>query len=129
MSEVKRNVVKLGLDFQTIPLDIGDGVVWEFVSDPSPHQWSSLLNGMKAFTRFSGLDEDNFDESVVIDALNGLSESLAGMLSNGDQKKAWIERGYGLGPQQAVAEYLMEAWTGFPTKQDSRSGQGSKTTG
>ena len=33
--QVRRDIVKLGLDFRAIPVDIGDGIEWEFHPDPA----------------------------------------------------------------------------------------------
>ena len=50
-------------------------------------------------------------------------------LVSDEQRALWVEKGYGLGPQQAISEALMGIWTGFPTKQQSPSGKASKRTG
>lgn len=125
-SEVRRDVVKIGLDFRTIPVDLGDGIEWEFTPDPSSDQWSALVNALKQFTKFG--DED-FGGDAFKEALNGFTQSMSEMLVRADQQAEWIEKSYGLGPQQKISEALMEIWTGFPTEQQSRSGKGSKKTG
>lgn len=126
MEEVRRDVVKLGLDFRPIPVDLGDGIEWEFHPDPSPQQWSLLVAALKAFTKF---EDDDFGGEAFENALEGLTRAMAGMLVNESQRKKWIAAGYGLGPQQVISEALMGIWTGFPTKQPSPSGKGSKTPG
>lgn len=124
--EVRRDVVKLGLDFRAIPVDLGDGVEWEFHPDPSPQQWSTLVNALKQFTKFEDAD---FGGDAFEAALAGFTKAMSEMLVRAEQQQAWIEKGYGLGPQQAISEALMGIWTGFPTKQQSPSGKGSKQTG
>ena len=124
--EVRRDVVKLGLDFRTIPVDLGDGIEWDFVPDPSPEQWTRLLGALKAFQKFG--DED-FGGEAFEAALKEFTGAMAAMLATEEQGKKWVKKGYGLGPQQAISEALMKMWTGFPTKQPSPSGEGSKTTG
>ena len=133
MAEARRDVVKIGLDFRTIPVDLGDGIEWEFVPDPSPEQWSILMNALKTFERLFGGGADPAeamsDTKTLNEALKGFTEAMAGMLSSEEQKEAWIEKNYGLGPQQAISEKLTELWTGFPTKEPKPSGAGSKTDG
>lgn len=124
--EVRRDVVKLGLDFRAIPVDLGDGIEWEFHPDPSPQQWSALVNALKEFTKFEDTD---FGGEAFENALAGFTESMSKMLVRAEQQAEWIEKGYGLGPQQAISEALMGIWTGFPTPQQSPSGKGSKKTG
>lgn len=125
-NEVRREVVKLGLDFRPIPVDLGDGIEWEFHPDPSPEQWSNLVNSLKEFTKF---DEDDFGGDTFKNALGGFTEAMSKMLADPNQQSLWLEKGYGLGPQQAISEALMSIWTGFPTKQPSSSGGGSSATG
>ena len=124
--EVRREVVKLGLDFRAIPVDLGDGIEWEFHPDPSPHQWSTLVGALKVFTKFG---EADFGGEAFEEALKGFTVAMSEMLVKAEQQQEWIEKGYGLGPQQQISEALMEIWTGFPTKQQSQSGRGSKKTG
>ncbi len=125
-NEVRRDVVKLGLDFRAIPVDLGDGIEWEFNPDPSAEQWSTLVNALKGFTKF---EDDDFGGDAFKEALAGFTKAMSDMIINAEQQVAWIEKGYGLGPQQAISEALMGIWTGFPTKQPSPSGKGSKRTG
>ena len=124
--EVRRDVVKLGLDFRAIPVDLGDGIEWEFNSDPSAEQWSMLVDALKQFTKF---EEDDFGGDAFKTALAGFTKAMADMLVKAEQRTEWVEKGYGLGPQQAISEALMGIWTGFPTKQQSPSGKGLKPTG
>jgi hypothetical protein len=125
-NEVRRDVVKLGLDFRAIPVDLGDGIEWEFHPDPSPEQWSTLVDSLKQFTKF---EDDDFGGDAFKSALAGFTQAMADMLVRDDQKAEWLEKGYGLGPQQAISEALMGIWTGFPTTQQSPSGKGSRKTG
>lgn len=125
-NEVRRDVVKLGLDFRAIPVDLGDGIEWEFHPDPSPQQWSTLVNALKQFTKFEDAD---FGGEAFEEALAAFTKAMSEMLVKTEQQVEWIEKGYGLGPQQAISEALMGIWTGFPTKQPSQSGKGSKPTG
>lgn len=125
-SEVRRDVVKLGLDFRAIPVDLGDGIEWEFNSDPSAEQWSTLVNALKKFTQFGDAD---FGGDAFKEALEGFTKAMSEMLVKVEQQVEWVEKGYGLGPQQQISEALMEIWTGFPTKQQSQSGKGSRKTG
>jgi hypothetical protein len=122
VNEVRRDVVKLGLDFRPIPVDVGDGIVWEFNSDPSPQQWSTLMGALKSFTKFNG--EDDFASEAFESSLSAFTRAVSELLIHEDQQKQWVEKSYGLGPQQAISEALMEIWTGFPTKQPSPSGKG-----
>lgn len=124
--EVRRDVVKLGLDFRPVPVDLGDGIEWEFHPDPSPDQWSVLVTALKEFTKFG--DED-FGGDAFKSALKKFTKAMSELLVNEAQRAQWIEKNYGLGPQQAISEALMGIWTGFPTKQPSPSGKGSKRTG
>ena len=126
VNEVRRDVVKLGLDFRAIPVDLGDGIEWEFHPDPSPQQWSTLVNALKQFTKFG---DDDFGGEAFEAALAGFTKAMSDMLVRVEQQVEWLEKGYGLGPQQAISEALMEIWTGFPTKQQSPSGKASKKTG
>lgn len=120
MNEVRRDVVKLGLDFRAIPVDLGDGIEWEFHPDPKPHQWSALVGALKEFTKF---EDDDFGGEAFEKALAGFTKAMSEMLIRPEQQSEWIEKGYGLGPQQAISEALMGIWTGFPTKQQSPSGK------
>jgi hypothetical protein len=124
--EVRRDVVKLGLDFRAIPVDLGDGVEWEFHPDPSAEQWATLVDALKQFTKFEDADfgGDSFKE-----ALSSFTKAMSEMLVRKEQQKEWLKKNYGLGPQQAISEALMGIWTGFPTTRQSPSGKGSKATG
>lgn len=124
--EVRRDVVKLGLDFRAIPVDLGDGVEWEFSPDPSPQQWSVMVDSLKGFTHF---EDDDFGGEAFETALTGFTQAMADMLVREEQREAWVEKGYGLGPQQAISEALMGIWTGLPTKPPSPSGKESSPTG
>ena len=124
--EVRRDVVKIGLDFRAIPVDVGDGIEWEFHPDPTPQMWSVLVNALKKFTKF---EEDDFGGDAFKEALAGFTEAMSKMLVKTKQQNEWIKKGYGLGPQQAISEALMGIWTGFPTTQQSSSGKASKRTG
>ena len=124
--EVRRDVVKLGLDFRAIPVDLGDGIEWEFHPDPSPEQWSTLVDALKEFTKF---EDEDFGGEAFKHALSAFTEAMSKMLVKADQQKQWIKKEYGLGPQQAISEALMGIWTGFPTTRQSPSGKGSKATG
>lgn len=124
--EVRRNVVKLGLDFRPVPVDLGDGIEWEFHPDPSPQQWSALMNALKQFTKF---EDEDFGGEAFEKALEEFTKAMSQVLVRADQQREWVEKQYGLGPQQAISQALMEIWTGFPTKQPSPSGKGSKKTG
>ena len=124
--EVRRDVVKLGLDFRAIPVDLGDGIEWEFHPDPSAEQWSRLVDALKQFTKF---ENDDFGGDAFKSALAGFTNAMAAMLVRKKQQEEWIKKGYGLGPQQAISQALMEIWTGFPTTQQSQSGKGLKPTG
>lgn len=126
VNEVRRDVVQLGIDFRPIPVDLGDGIEWEFHPDPSPQQWSALVNALKGFTKFG---DDDFGGEAFEKALSDLTAAMAESLVNEKQKKEWIEKQYGIGPQQAISNALMEQWTGFPTSQPQPSGKGSKATG
>lgn len=125
--QVQREVVRIGLDFRPIPIDIGDGTVWEFTPDPSPEQWSALVNALQKFSALQ--DESALGGAEFETTLNGFTKAMSTTLVDPEQREHWVERRYGLGPQQAVSEYLMEQWSGFPTKEPSPSGVGSKTTG
>lgn len=125
-NEVRRETVKLGLDFRAIPVDLGDGIEWEFHPDPSPQQWTVVVNALKAFTQFK---DDDFGGDAFEKALTDLTAAMAQLLMNKDQEKEWIKKQYGLGPQQAISQALMEIWTGFPTQQGSPSGKESSGTG
>jgi len=125
----RRAVVKVGIDFRPIPVDLGDGVEWDFTSDPSPEQWSSLVGALGGFADVLGADGKGLSSGGFEKALEGLNEAMSGLLVKLEDRLAWAERGYGLGPQQAIAEALMEEWTGFPSPPASPSGKGSKRTG
>ena len=124
--EVRRDVVKLGLDFRAIPIDLGDGVEWEFHPDPSADQWATLVDALKEFTKFEDAD---FGGDAFKEALASFTKAMSQMLVRADQQKQWLKKNYGLGPQQAISEALMGIWTGFPTTRQSPSGKGSKATG
>lgn len=126
VNEVRRDVVNLGMDFRPIPVDLGDGIEWEFHPDPSPQQWSALVTALKGFTKFS---DDGFGGEAFEKALSGLTAAMADVLVDEKQKKEWVKKRYGIGPQQAISNALMELWTGFPTNQPKPSGKGSKATG
>lgn len=132
-NEVRRDVVRLGIDFRTIPVDLGDGIEWEFDSDPSPDKWAALMAAFKTLESVvgsgEGVDLENVSGDDFSKALGEFTKAMSLMLSSEEQQKKWVERGYGLGPQQAISEELINLWTGFPTKQPSPSGEGSKTTG
>ena len=125
-NEVRRDVVKLGLDFRPIPVDLGDGIEWEFHPDPTPEQWSSLVDALKVFTKFG---DDDFGGEAFKNALADFTKAMSALIVDVKQQEKWIKKNYGLGPQQKISEALMEIWTGFPTNQPSRSGKGSKRTG
>lgn len=124
--EVRRDTVKLGLDFRPIPVDVGDGIEWDFHSDPSPQQWGTLVDSLKVFTKF---EDDNFGGKDFENALAAFTAAMANLLIREEQQQEWIDKKYGLAAQQAISEALMGLWTGFPTKQPSPSGKGSKPTG
>lgn len=125
-NEVRRDVVKLGLDFRPIPVDVGDGIEWEFHPDPSPEQWGVLVDSLKEFTKF---EDKDFGGDTFEKALSAFTASMANLLISEDQQAAWIAKNYGLAAQQAISKALMELWTGFPTPPPAPSGKTSKPTG
>lgn len=125
-TEVRRDTIKLGIDFRPIPVDLGDGIEWLFHPDPSPQQWSLLVETLKGFTKF---EDEDFGGADFEKAMSDFTKAMSNLLVDKAQQKKWETKGYGLGPQQAISEALMEMWTGFPTKQPSPSGKGSKKTG
>ena len=125
-TEIRRDTVKLGIDFRPIPVDVGDGIEWDFHPDPSPEQWASLMSALKAFTKFG--DED-FEGEDFRQARANFTQAMSELIVTPAQQKKWGSMGYGLRPQQAIANALMEIWTGFPTNQPSPSGKGSRATG
>ena len=124
--EVRRDTIKLGLDFRPIPVDVGDGIEWSFHPDPSPAQWNLLVEAMKEFTKFGNKD---FGGEEFEKALGAFTAAMANLITEAEQRPLWVEKQYGLAVQQAISEALMNMWTGFPTKQPSPSGKGSKATG
>lgn len=124
--EVRRDVVRIGLDFRAIPVDLGDGIEWEFTADPTGDQWSTLVDALKEFTKFEDAD---FGGAAFKAALAGITQAMSELIVNAEQKEQWISKGYGIGPQQKISEALMEQWTGFPTTPPSPSGKGSRRTG
>ena len=124
--EARRDAVRIGIDFRAIPVDLGDGIEWEFTSDPDPHQWAGLVEALKGFTKF---DDSAFGGEAFKEALSTLSHAMSKFIVKAEQQAQWIEKQYGLGPQQKVSEALMEMWTGFPTSPPSPSGKGSRATG
>lgn len=128
--EVRRDVIKLGLNLDPVPLDVGDGTdPWVFSSDPSPEQWGAVIAALKKFEVLAGEGAESVDGDYLTDSLNQLTQALMDLLTTEAQKKKWVDRAYGLGPQQAISEVLMEQWTGFPTKPGAPSGKASKKTG
>lgn len=127
VTEIRRDTVRLGLDLRPIPVDVGDGIEWEFTSDPSPEQWAGLVESLSSMTKL----EDNTDVSgeVFATALSAFTVAMGALILNEKQRDEWVAKGYGLGPQQAISQALMELWTGFPTKQQSPSGEDSNPTG
>ena len=125
-TEVRRDVVRIGLDFRPIPVDLGDGIEWEFTSDPSPEQWELVMNALQEFTKFGSED---FGGTEVKVALDRLTVAMSELIVNEEQRPQWVAKRYGLGPQQAISQALMEQWTGLPTTQPEPSGKGSVTTG
>ena len=124
--EVRRDVVHLGLDLRPIPVDVGDGIEWGFHPDPEPHQWSSLVDALKVFAKFEEVD---FGGEQFVESLNGLKNAMADLIIDPAQQEEWKSKTYGLRASQAIANALMELWTGFPTDQPSPSGKGSSGTG
>lgn len=126
MSEVRREVVKIGMDFRPIPVDVGDGIEWGFHPDPSPEQWAKLMGTLKEFTKFG---DDDFDGTQFKESLKAFTLAMSELIVDEDQREKWINNNYGLGPQQAISEALMEIWTGMGKKPGNSSGKGSKKTG
>ena len=91
LPEVTRSVVKLGLDLSPIPLDVGDGIVWMFTSDPSAEQWSTLMTALKVFTKLK--DDVNEDENQFTQALSDFSKAMSHMLLDPDQQLALGRKG------------------------------------
>ena len=92
--EVRRDVVKLGLDFRAIPVDLGDGVEWEFNPDPSPEQWSTLVDALKQFTKF---EDEDFGGDAFKHALAGFTNAMADMAGSvASSLKSGINNAIGL---------------------------------
>lgn len=123
--QTNREVVSVGLDFRPIPVDIGDGKVWEFDPDPSSEKWDALATSVKSFKSVSD-DEEGMD---IATPMLSLKKALAELLVNEKQQEEWMNRDYGIIPMQRTATALMEQWTGFPTEQPSSSGGHSKKSG
>lgn len=121
MSEqINRETVSVGIDFRPIPIDMGDGQVWMFDPDPTPGKWSGLSRALTAFGRLN-VTADSSEEEVDAAAQDmeslttGLTDSIAELLVDIKQRKAFRDRGYSTNALQRLAKVLIQTLSGFPT--------------
>jgi len=123
LNQTNREVVSIGIDFRPIPVDIGDGKIWNFDPDPAPDKWDNLNATLMKFQSLQNVDQDNIEELKLSPLLTDLRKALGGLLADREQEKEWNKTTYGLMPLQSLAQRVMEQITGFPTNQDSNSGE------
>lgn len=121
--EIHREVVSIGIDFRPVPIDMGDGVIWNFDPDPSPDKWETLTRALTAFGGIEDLDEQKPDPKALNSATSrlmpltaGLTDAIAGILVEPVQRKKFVTRAYSMFSLQRLANTLMEVLSGFPTK-------------
>lgn len=125
-----RKTVSLGLDFRPVPVDVGDGKLWEFDPDPSPAKWDRLVNVMNVFVKNAEKDEDvPASEEETQKLYDELTEAVSKLLLSEEQQAEWEQRRYGMFAQRTVAIALMGELSGFPTESESTSGPDSEPTG
>lgn len=130
--QVSRDVVSVGIDFRPLPVNIGDGVIWNFDPDPSPEAWGQLMDQLKALAALGSIKEGDTDAAMELDVkglLNGLTEALSGLLLEDEQRAKFKSKGYGLAVLSKTAPAIVKALSGFPTTSPSSSGEGSETDG
>lgn len=124
--DVDRSVVTLGVDYRPIPINLGDGVVWQFDPDPSPSKFNQLTKAVKALGPVGKKmsDAETEDDGTFERAMTGLKDALGALLLDKDQRKKWAERDYGFRSMNALVGRLMEEITGFTEASPSGSGKG-----
>ena len=117
LSEMSREVISIGMNFAPLQLDLGDGEVWKFDSDPSPEDFGALqtaLTGLgKAGAALEGGEElgEDFSQGV-----KNLSTAFKNLLVEPTQKTKWAKWGYGFTALTKLAETYIPALVGTPTK-------------
>lgn len=120
--EIHRETVSIGIDFRPVPVDMGDGTIWQFDPDPSPDKWDVLTQALGAFTEVQMDDKNpNPDDFKKVSGRLGpltvqLTEAIGGLLTEPMQRKQFTKRGYSMFALQRLATVLMETLSGFPTK-------------
>lgn len=119
--KVDRKVVSIGLDFRPVPVNLGDGRIWEFNPDPSTEQWARVQAAMDVFNEVEKGKDSSAAVEKISEAHNLLEDAVVGLLiADGEEFR---EKSYGLFALQRLTVALMETLTGFPTKPQGPSGK------
>lgn len=126
--EIDRSVVSIGLDFRPIPINIGDGVVWQFDPDPAPDVFDALVSGLAHIGQV-GTQMSKGETTSLAPALQELQKVIGQMLVDPKQQKDWATTSYGLHALNALAQRLLQETTGFTDQSSKPSGGGSASPG
>ena len=122
MSDIDRGVVRIGLDFRPLPLDVGDGNVWHFEASPSPAQFDALVRGIRGFTTV-GTALQGGDDASIVAVTDKVEAALLDLLVDQKERKAFPGK-YGVGALVAIANAVIQEATGFQQPSPKRSGKG-----
>lgn len=123
MNEIKREIVSIGLDFRPIPIDLGDGKVWEFHPDPDKTLFNNLVRALKNMGAVGKAMQDG-DSDDFEAALDTLAKAQGALLVKKTQRDEWAKADYGMAALSALADVLMEQITGFTQQSQKPSGKG-----
>ena len=115
LSEMSREVISIGINFAPIQIDLGDGIVWKFNSDPAPTEFGELQASLTAMGAL-GQAAERGEEVDYSAPLQRVSEALRGLLTESTQKANWTKKAYGMGTLVQLAQVYIPAIMGTPTK-------------
>lgn len=112
----RRSVVKIGINFDPIPLDVGDGKIWNFTSEATPAQMDALVRVARGVGSLATVTDETVESMDFTEMTNEVSGVIADLLIEPAQKKEWIKRSYSVLAQgKVIAVLIKEMSTGFPT--------------
>lgn len=128
MSEINRDTISIGIDFRPIPVDVGDGKVWNFNPDPAPSELDVLFSALReigaAGKKANSEDGDGEGSVEFGKGLGALKSALGGLLVEAKQRTEWNKQPYGIGVMNALSNVLVEQITGFTRESPKTSGKG-----
>lgn len=125
--DVRREAVKVGLDFRPVPIDLGDGNVWNFDPDPEPARFNDMMKairGVGASGKALEKNDEAADTNQLVTTMAALKDAVGACLVDDKQREKWSKKSYGLKTMTALVNAYSQEISGFTPPSSKGSGKG-----